>query len=718
MPSTLATPPPFSPPAAALWTNSLWFLSMASSLLSAMLAMLLRQWARRYGMAIQQPWLTPDQRARVREALTNGSCLFWVTFPMAFFLCVSLVFYVTGGLIFLFNIDRIVFGSGALCAVHGGVLYFLYTAASIFKPEILFYTPFSELVLRISFGVWDIVLRVSSCIPPLRRLCETSRRRYRDLSLRYHEGLLKGKCMGVVGAASKRLSEFDPNVLEWTFNYVADDAALEQFFGAIPGFFDSKLVNTLQGRLSDKFQTKFHQALNGFLDHTFSSNTFTGSGSADRLVICLNAARAALGPGAVSQILCNIFEGCWPVALQSIEVGHTLRHWGHSDIQFSSHIRKIIARIVSRVQPRERDERWISLVQDEFGIPGRALREHVVRGDSASLAILIHATQQFLRTDSPPWDPDILRDFSDFDIYNTLPAQQHEFCTAWNEVVREAQNRGAGSTPDLILERIGQIFSALHQATSDTGPVAYSGSIARDDETLPEPLPYPFCRVVDHRLDSNQDPHLDEGPAKDVPLSPLQKIPDAMPCPTLIPTTPSQPVPPEGRSAASAEISAIPHTTNTAPCSTFGGGPARRKAQETEPSISSSTGFDLPPTPTPTSMPPLSSRPLHSALPGAMDAIATRSDHDPTLGTPLSSSSDAARLSIPAQASTFSDKPAALGVGGAGTPNDTQDPNRPIVINAMESYHRPPARQSAPSTPNIPAATLRREPDVQHRTRY
>jgi hypothetical protein len=658
---------------------------MASSLLSAMLAMLLRQWARRYGMAIQQPWLTPDQRARVREVFTNESCLFWVTFPMVFFLCVSLVLYVTGGLVFLFNINSIVFGSGALCAVHGGILYFLYTAASIFKPEILFYTPFSKLVLRISLGVWDIVLRVSSCIPPLRRLCDDSRRRYHDLSHRYHEGLLKGKCMGVEEAASKRSSEIDPNVLEWTFNYVADDATMERFFGAIPGFFDSKLVNDLQGRLSDMFQARFRQALNVFLDHTFSSNTFTGPGGADRLVICLNAARAALGPGAVSHILCNISEGRWPAALQSIEVGHALRRW--ADIQFLSHIRRIIARIVSRVQPRERDERWISLVQDEFGVPGGALREHVARGNGASLAILIYVTRQFLRTDSPLWGPDILLEFSNSDIYNTFPAQQHDFCTLWNEVVREAQNRGAGSTPDLILQGISHIFSALHQATSDVGPVAHSASTAHDENILPEPLSYQFCCDVDHRLDSNRQPHLDKGPARDVPLSPFQRIPDAVPYATFMPTTLSQYVPPEGRSAASAEISAISHTANAVSCSTFGG-VARCKAQKTEPSISSSTGFDLPPTPIPTST--------------------------PSLGTPLSSLPDAARLSVPPQASTLLDQPAALGVGGAGTPNDTRDPNLHIAINATESYHLPLARQSAPSTPNIPATTLRREPDVQH----
>src|SRR5487761_1327729 len=69
--SASITPPAFSPPGYAVWVNSFWFLSLISSLTSAGLAMLLRQWTQRYVMITQQPWLTPNQRARIREIFSN-----------------------------------------------------------------------------------------------------------------------------------------------------------------------------------------------------------------------------------------------------------------------------------------------------------------------------------------------------------------------------------------------------------------------------------------------------------------------------------------------------------------------------------------------------------------------------------------------------------------------------------------------------------------------
>ncbi|KAH9959330.1 hypothetical protein BC827DRAFT_1134751, partial [Russula dissimulans] len=48
IPSSEATPPPFSPPRYAVCANSLWFLSLVISLTCALLATLLHQWARRY----------------------------------------------------------------------------------------------------------------------------------------------------------------------------------------------------------------------------------------------------------------------------------------------------------------------------------------------------------------------------------------------------------------------------------------------------------------------------------------------------------------------------------------------------------------------------------------------------------------------------------------------------------------------------------------------
>jgi hypothetical protein len=683
--------------------------------------MLLQQWAGRYILVTQQPWLTPCQRARVREIFfnyTRGPHIFWGVTPMAFFIYLSIILYMVGGLVYLFNTNRAVFGSLSFWAAMVAIISFLYTAASIFKPQMLFYAPISPMVMRICLGLWYTVLQASSFIPPLHRLCDDSRRRYLDLSLRYHEGLLKGKCKAVEEAASKRSSEIDPVVLEQTFNYMVEDAARQTFFGAIPGFFDSKLVNNLQGRLSNRFRTKFRWALNGFLDHTFSSSTFTKLVRGERLVICLNAARVVLGSGAVSHILDNIFDGRWAGALQYIEVGHALKRWG--DTQFSSQIRRIVARIVSRIQVSERDDRWIALVQDEFGVPDRALQDQVSPCDGDSLAILTHIIRQLLRTNSPPWDPDILRGFGNLNIHNTLLSQQQDFCTTWNEIVREAQCLGAGSTPVLVLKEIEHIHAALHQGTRKAAPGPYSGSIAGDDAILLDPLSYPFCRVVDRRLDLTADPHVAKGPAGGASLSfsTSHEVPDLMPFPTPI-LTPPRPVPLEGLSTtglpdaaaavATAKISTLSYTSNTILRPTFDGEPALQQAQETVIPIPPFIGFGSSPTPTPTSTPSLSSRTIHSLLPTSMDTTPSRTDYIAhTLGTSSLSSNDACLPAVPPQTSTFLDQSVGVVVGGADTHNGTRDLNRPISLEV----HRHP-RKSAASAASIDTDT---HPDIQHGT--
>src|SRR6267154_3318084 len=62
----LATPHVFSPPRHAIWVNSLWFLSLLIGLTTAAFVSLVQHWVNRHITVTQQPWHTPDQRARVR----------------------------------------------------------------------------------------------------------------------------------------------------------------------------------------------------------------------------------------------------------------------------------------------------------------------------------------------------------------------------------------------------------------------------------------------------------------------------------------------------------------------------------------------------------------------------------------------------------------------------------------------------------------------------
>jgi hypothetical protein len=79
--STLAKAPAFSPPRYVIWVNSLWFLSLAISLLGTIVAMLGQQWAYCYITAI------------------------WGASLMPLYLHVSFFLFLASGLIYLLHLN-------------------------------------------------------------------------------------------------------------------------------------------------------------------------------------------------------------------------------------------------------------------------------------------------------------------------------------------------------------------------------------------------------------------------------------------------------------------------------------------------------------------------------------------------------------------------------------------------------------------------------------
>ncbi|KAF8475135.1 hypothetical protein DFH94DRAFT_635628, partial [Russula ochroleuca] len=105
----LAKPLAFSPPRYAIWVNSLWFLSLTVSLWGATLATLSRNWAVQYISVNLPPRYTPDKRARMRAIFANGNpgpYVIWGTRAETTLLHFSLLLFIAGGLIYLFNINR------------------------------------------------------------------------------------------------------------------------------------------------------------------------------------------------------------------------------------------------------------------------------------------------------------------------------------------------------------------------------------------------------------------------------------------------------------------------------------------------------------------------------------------------------------------------------------------------------------------------------------
>ena len=505
IPSTLAEPPAFSPPRYSIWVNSLWFLSLIISLSAALDATLFRNWAIQYISITQPPWYTLPERARIRSIFAKGGLgpyTLWGKSWEPNYLQFSLLLFIIGGLIYLFNINRTVFYAVIWWVGYMTISYTDHTVVVFGEPHDLFHTPLAWPGLKIYLGIAYVVFQVCTCIPPLRVLRDNIKRHHRDLSIRYSDGILLGKRTQIKEIALKPSSETDTLILERILLTLDEDSALETFFDAIPGFCNSKLCIL---PLSFLVRTKLRQASDGFLNRTFSSNLVSESVRANRLITCLNAAHAALGSSAVSEILDNI--GHLDEAPQSVEIGHALRVWGHRG-DHDLKVQQTVAHIIGRA--RQRDNRWIMLVKEELGVPDDLVRDSAAHGDSALLFILIHVSRQANRASS--WTPGVLSSLSKFDIRNTLPAVQHDFCTLWNEISREARNQinqgsssTLSSTPVKILRDIRHIYIALHQGT-DAVPAAFSASTDSSDSILVQLSSYPLCDIASHHPDSTTHP--------------------------------------------------------------------------------------------------------------------------------------------------------------------------------------------------------------------
>ena len=446
-----------------------------------------------------------------------GPNIIWGTGLEADYLHFSLLLFITGGLIYLFNINRTVFYAVVWWVGWITLYYTMQTVAVFYKPYALFHTPLSEVALSIYLGTSYAVFQICSCIPPLHGLRDKIRSHYRDLSEHYDDGILKGKRKQIEEIAFKASSEIDTQVLKQLLLALDEDPALETFFDAIPGYCSSKLCS-----FPPSYSAMFRQVLDGFLNRTFSSNLVSESAQISRLITCLNAAHAALGPSAVSEILHKILNWNWDQPSQSVEIGHALRLWDHRR-DHDLTVQRIIASIITRV--RERDDRWTMLVKEEFGVPDHVLQDSLAHGDSVLLSILTHISREGYRASS--WTSGILSSLSKFDINNTLPRLQHDFCSLWNEIVQEASNRESFSTPARILGDIRHLYIALHQDT-DAAPNAFSASTDSLDSILEQPSSYPRCDIAGHRPDSTT-----HGPVaiSGAVLSPTQygHLPDASP---------------------------------------------------------------------------------------------------------------------------------------------------------------------------------------------
>jgi hypothetical protein len=422
----------------------------------------------------------------------------WAVEGLPTLLHLSLFLFFGGLAIFLFEVDREVFSYVIWWIGLFSLVYGMITLLPLIRQDSPYNSPlstptwfFHATVTYVTVKILSLVIKFCFCFCAFFCSCffccfcfcfydPYHRIRRIETWVLTHIGDL-GKCCrrrmlgGVERAAEEtvleRISKIDVCILDWTITTLGDDDSLKNFFEAIPGFFNSKLVNHLGGDFTEELFKKYRDALDGFLGRTWSSNSVNDSEKFRRLDIATNAMSL-------------------------------IRNSAVSSIYRDEMLQVTMARILLSV--RKRDDRWITLAARVFDLPERYLRDNIaLGGDSVLLAIFIDVTRRSLHFDYPNWM--VLKALSKLDIRNTLPRLQHDFCTLWNEIVKKARKRGPCTTPFSIIFGIRHLYIALHQGT-DALPIEFSVFTDYYAPIVPWPSSYPLCNIASHRPDST--PHL------------------------------------------------------------------------------------------------------------------------------------------------------------------------------------------------------------------
>jgi hypothetical protein len=258
-----------SPPASAVWVNSLWFLSLVISLFCALLATLQQRWARRY-LGLTQPHVAIHKRAHIRSFFAEGVSRFNVHVAieaLPALLHISVFLFLTGLVISLFTIHHTVAYIILSATVVGFLFYAAITVMPIVYHDSPYTSPFSTLVWSISRKIAVAVLnavdyvadsprKFKECFAYLVALISATKTSSSSslttllppppsppVKVSSYEPLLSGSITEVIYTSAMRPdSERDARALGWTLDRLDEEGELVQFAAGIPGFSHSTKV--------------------------------------------------------------------------------------------------------------------------------------------------------------------------------------------------------------------------------------------------------------------------------------------------------------------------------------------------------------------------------------------------------------------------------------------------------------------------------------------
>ena len=515
------------------------------SFTGALLAVFIQQWAQSYLQATQGRH-SPHKRARIRTFHAEGLeklYLHQITRAVPILIHISLFLFFSGLPIFLFDINHTVFNVAVtwlgLCVAGYACITFM----PIFSQNSPYYSPLS------SFTWWC----VTNTLFTIHRLLKNFMHHDSSASRWYHMSHFRWPSLRAMHKAAEKFalqlsSDIDYRALLWMFKTLHEDDEFERFFDALPSLCDSEELEDPQRAFIDPNKKILSRALIGMMDRTLLSELVSEEVKQRRIIICTKAigTTSLLAPW---WTLRRVLFGDWHGFSRSIHFGLFVQGWKNISHPVTAfYAQYVVAITLASVQ--QRDDRWFQLASGQLNESKSLLSDCFARDDSILLANAIYIIRRTIQTFSESeihHRSDINKASSKtltlvcrFDIQNTLPEHQHQFCRLWNQLVDVAQNNTHPHVTSLcimILKSIRRLYITLHKKTS-SAPTAFSTTTDDGDRVLDDASSYPRC-IIDGHSHSTPVPELqlDGQPinALHVAASSIDMIPALSPAAILSP---------------------------------------------------------------------------------------------------------------------------------------------------------------------------------------
>ena len=318
-----SSPPPlysnssFRPARSAIRINILWFLSFVLSLICALSATLMQQWARRY-QQLAQAETTLYKRARTRAYLFQGVKLFGLSQAVEAvpaLLHVAVFLFFAGLIDFLFSVDttvgRVILGVMCFFAA----IYIFLTFLPNLRPNCPYRTPFSRDFLK-----WILVVTTAPALLMiwcLRNSIPSNKfgmvpkrfllliRRLRNSIPGDKFGMVSRRLLLFVRSLQSTMSdamqsleeEIDKKALQWTVETVDDEDNIETFIEGIPEFLKAETSTNALPIIKELLDLQQPKPLGQHIDRliqTCTADSFHGTNEKlrkRRALICLDTVR-------------------------------------------------------------------------------------------------------------------------------------------------------------------------------------------------------------------------------------------------------------------------------------------------------------------------------------------------------------------------------------------------------------------------------------------